>query len=62
MSDTLSPEVERLHQRLRNDVKEGFDQIDRGEAIELEDDEALRAFFEDIKVRGRQRLRASESQ
>jgi putative addiction module CopG family antidote len=47
------------HQRLRLDVKEGFDQIERGEATELEDDQALRTFFEDVKMRGHGRLQAS---
>lgn len=48
-----------VHQRLRCDVKEGFDQIDRGEALELADDQSLRTFFDDIKARGRQRIVAS---
>jgi Arc/MetJ-type ribon-helix-helix transcriptional regulator len=51
----------RSHQRLRADVKEGFDQIERGDAVELGDDRALRAFFDDIKVRGRQRLQTGGS-
>jgi hypothetical protein len=51
----------RLHQELRTDVNEGFDQISRGDAFELENDDALRAFFDDVKARGRQRLGASES-
>lgn len=47
------------HQHLRRDVKEGFDQIERGEATELEDDHALRTFFDDVKTRGHRRLQAS---
>lgn len=92
MSETLSPEVEKLvqehidgqrftsanevllvamrllkeyrqyyHQRLGTEIKEGFDQIERGEGIELEDDKALRAFFDNIQRRGRQRYEASKS-
>ena len=48
------------HQQLRADVKEGFDQIAAGKATVLENDEALHAFFADIKSRGRQRLAATE--
>ena len=49
------------HRLLRRDVKEGFDQIERGEAIALEDDQALREFFEDIKTKGHRRLQASSA-
>ena len=46
-------------QRLAEDIKKGFDQLERGDGIELEDDAALRAFFDDIQRRGRQRYEAS---
>lgn len=36
-------------------LKAGFGQLDAGEGIELEDESELRAFFDDIKQRGRQR-------
>jgi Arc/MetJ-type ribon-helix-helix transcriptional regulator len=38
-------------------VQKGFDDIERGDYIEL-DDEGLAKFFEDIKREGRERLRA----
>lgn len=41
---------------LRRQVLAGLEQIDRGEGIELEDEEALRSFFDDVKLRGRNRL------
>jgi hypothetical protein len=50
-------EVERYnHERLRADIELGLDQIARGEVHELKTDEERRAFFKDIKARGRQRL------
>jgi Arc/MetJ-type ribon-helix-helix transcriptional regulator len=36
-------------------------QLDRGEAIELEGEAALREFFDDIQARGRQRYEASQA-
>jgi Arc/MetJ-type ribon-helix-helix transcriptional regulator len=42
-------------------IKTGFDELDRGESIELEDDNALRSFFDDIKRRGKERYDASRS-
>jgi putative addiction module CopG family antidote len=46
-----------LRERELKLVEEGFDQIERGECIEL-DDEGLDKFFEDIMREGRERLRA----
>lgn len=43
----------------RRDVKEGFDQLERGEYVEL-DDERLRALGEEIKRRGWQRYEAAK--
>ena len=43
-------QVETLHA----DVKAGFDELDRGEAIGL-DDAGLREFFDDVQARGRHR-------
>jgi antitoxin ParD1/3/4 len=43
---------------LRKDIAAGLAQLDRGEGIELEDEQSVRAFFDDIKLRGRQRLAA----
>ncbi len=40
----------------RKEVDIGLKQLDSGQVIELEGDEALHAFFEDVKTRGRQRL------
>jgi putative addiction module CopG family antidote len=51
---------ERKLYELRRDIDAGFAQIERGESIEIKDDQALREFFEDIKRRGRERLNASQ--
>jgi putative addiction module CopG family antidote len=46
-----------VREKERKLVQKGFDQIERGECIEL-DDEGLTRFFEDIMREGRERLRA----
>ena len=38
-----------------------LDRLDRGEGIEIEDEDGLRLFFEDIKERGRKRLEAEQA-
>lgn len=45
---------------LRADIDAAAAQLDRGEGIELEDEQALRDFFEDIKVRGRRRMKTKQ--
>jgi len=52
---------ERRRYELRREIDVGLQQLDRGEGIELEDEQALKAFFEDIKQRGRERREAHES-
>jgi antitoxin ParD1/3/4 len=42
----------------RDAVLQGAASIDRGDAVELKDEAALREFFEDIVARGKQRLAA----
>ena len=37
-------------QRIRENTQRGTDEIDRGEGIELADDDALAAFFDDIEA------------
>lgn len=51
-------EVKLRQAEFRQQVQTGIDQLDRGEGIELSHDE-LRAFFDDIQARGRQRYEAS---
>jgi len=58
----LLQERERKLAALRADIQVGFDQLDRGEGITIESEEALRAFFEDIKARGLERLATKQSQ
>ena len=48
----------RYQDELSAAIQRGFDQIDRGEGIELQDEAALNAFFDDIKRRGRERHEA----
>lgn len=38
----------------------GIQQLDRGEGITLRNEQELKAFFDDIKARGRQRLAAQK--
>ena len=52
----------RYRDELSAAIKRGFDQIDRGQGIELKDKDALRKFFDDIKGRGRQRYETTKSE
>jgi len=47
---------ERKLYELRKDIGAAMEQLERGEGIDLEDEESLDGFFEDIKRRGRLRL------
>ena len=49
-------ELHEKHAELQRSVQEGFDQIERGEYIELKDESEIRQFFDDISTRGRARL------
>ena len=44
------------HQDLRQHVQQGIAEIERGEGIEIEGNENLRTFFDDLKSQGRERL------
>ena len=63
--EMLLEAVRLLHQReedLRNfkaRLQGRLDQLDRGECVEIEDEAALRAFFDDVQAQGRQRYEAS---
>ncbi len=52
-------ELTRRQEELRRDVQAGLDQLERGEAIHVERD-ALRAFFDDVQQRGRDRYEAAK--
>ena len=54
----LLEERERRLTALREDIRIGIDELDRGEGIDLSNPSARQAFFDDIKARGRQRLTA----
>ena len=56
----LLQERTRKLQRLRGDIQTGLEQLERGECIEIPNEEAHRAFFEDIRARGRARLGAKQ--
>jgi antitoxin ParD1/3/4 len=45
---------------LRREIQPALDQLDRGEGVEIKDEEGLRLFFEDVKERGRRRLEAEK--
>ena len=53
-------EVKRRQAEFREQVRLGVDQLDRGEGINVAAGE-LRAFFDDIQARGRQRYEASRN-
>lgn len=46
------------HAALVRDLEIGLDQLDQGECIECKDDAELRSFFDGVKARGREALRA----
>jgi len=52
-------EMKRRQEEFRQDVQVGVDQLDRGESITLAVED-LRAFFDDIQSRGRQRCEAAK--
>jgi len=52
----LLREREMRLEELRRDIQVGWDQVDRGEVILLDDEAAEDAFYADIMRRGRQRL------
>ena len=47
-------------ENLEEEVRKGFSSLERGEGIELRDDEELGEFFADIVARGKKRLAARE--
>jgi putative addiction module CopG family antidote len=55
----LLRERDRQHEALRADIKAGFDEIARGEGIEL-DQRGLRQLFDEIQVEGRARYEAAK--
>jgi Arc/MetJ-type ribon-helix-helix transcriptional regulator len=65
--ELLLEAVRLLHQReedFRNfkvQLQGRLDRLDRGEGIELENEAALRAFFDDVQARGQQRYGASRT-
>jgi Arc/MetJ-type ribon-helix-helix transcriptional regulator len=65
--ELLLEAVRLLHQReedlrkFKAQLQGRLDRLDCGEGIELEDETALRAFFDDIQTRGQQRYEASQA-
>jgi len=61
----LLEEREWIRQRrvdeLRVEIQKGIDDVEAGRVIELNNDDELKEFFEDIKRRGRERLNARRS-
>jgi putative addiction module CopG family antidote len=52
----LLEDRERKLGALRGDLEIGLEELDRGDTVELGDAAVRRAFFDDIKARGRERL------
>jgi antitoxin ParD1/3/4 len=46
---------------LRKEIDVGLEQIERGEVIDIDDEQAHAALLEDIKARGRERFAAGQS-
>lgn len=57
----LLQQRQRRIEELRREIQPALDRLDRGEGIEIEDEDGLRLFFEDIKERGRKRLEAEQA-
>ncbi len=55
----LLQERQRRLRSLREDIAPALERLDRGEAVELDDD-SLGEFFDDVKRRGRQRHQAGQ--
>jgi antitoxin ParD1/3/4 len=53
---------ERRIDDLRKEIQIGIDELQRGEGITLNSDEEKAEFFEDIKRRGRERLKQKQSE
>ncbi len=58
----LLQDRQRRLEELRREIQPALDQLDRGEGIEIKDEDGLRRFFEDIKERGRKRLDAERAE
>jgi len=58
----LLQERRRRIEELQHEIQPALDELDRGEGIEIKDEEELRLFFEDIQERGRKRLEAEQAE
>jgi len=56
---TLYRELDQRHQRLKQSVQEGIDQLEARDYVEIQGEEALNEFFDQVLNRGRERLKAS---
>jgi antitoxin ParD1/3/4 len=54
----LQERQQKYDEYVRREVQKGLDELERGEYIELKNDEEIDAFFEDIRRRGLERLQA----
>jgi putative addiction module CopG family antidote len=51
-----------LYQQLRREVKDALDSVDRGEGIELNGDEELAGFFDDLEAEVQAELAAEKKE
>jgi antitoxin ParD1/3/4 len=58
LSDALKLLRQRDLELLRQEVQVGIDELDRGEGILIEDERALKDFFDGIEEEGRKELQA----
>ncbi len=57
----LYREIDSRREEFKSKVAAGIEQLESGDYIDLDGDDELARFFEDVKLRGRERLAAGDS-
>lgn len=55
-------EIDRRHRELKQSVTDAIADLEAGDDLELKDNDELRQFAEDVKRRGRERLRSAPAE
>ena len=55
-------EIDRRHRELKQSVTDAIAALEAGDYLELKDNDELRQFAEDVKRRGRERLRSAPAE
>jgi antitoxin ParD1/3/4 len=61
VSDALRLLCEQGLETLRKEIQVGIDQLDRGEEIEIDSEEGLKRFFDEIEKEGEQEIEAERA-